>query len=66
MLKMAQDIIHLPEKDTRYTDTYNRMEKYEEISDRMEIEIGNFLNHVAEGRLSPEGKMRIAGMLCGL
>ncbi len=63
MLKMAQDIIHLPEKDTRYTDTYNRMEKYEEISDRMEIEIGNFLNHVAEGRLSPEGKMRIAGML---
>ena len=39
------------------------MEKYEEISDRMEIEIGNFLNHVAEGRLSPEGKMRIAGML---
>ena len=29
----------------------------------MEIEIGQFLNKVAEGRLSPEGKMRIAGML---
>ena len=29
----------------------------------MEIEIGKFLNHVAEGRLSPQGKMRIAGML---
>lgn len=63
MLKMARTLIHLPEKDSKYTDTYNRMEKYEEISDRMEIEIGNFLNHVAEGRLSPEGKMRIAGML---
>ena len=29
----------------------------------MEIEIANFLNRVAEGRLSPEGKMRVAGML---
>lgn len=63
MLGMARDLIHLKEKDDRYSETYNRIEKYEEISDRMEIEIGNFLNHVAEGRLSPEGKMRIAGML---
>jgi phosphate:Na+ symporter len=29
----------------------------------MEIEIGNYLNRVAEGRLSPEGKMRVSGML---
>ena len=63
MLDMARDIIHLPEKDQKYTETYNRLEKYEEISDRMEIEIGKFLNRVAEGRLSPEGKLRIAGML---
>ena len=63
MLNMAIDIIHLPEKDTQYTETFNRLEKYEEISDRMEIEIGKFLNKVAEGRLSPEGKLRIAGML---
>ncbi len=63
MLKMARSIIHLQPKDAEYANTYNRLEKYEEISDRMEIEIGNFLNHVAEGRLSPEGKMRIAGML---
>ena len=63
MLVMARDLIHLREKDEDYARTYNRLEKYEEISDRMEIEIGNFLNHVAEGRLSPESKMRIAGML---
>lgn len=63
MLDMAHRLIHLPEKSDEYTATYNRLEKYEEISDRMEIEIGNYLNHVAEGRLSPEGKMRIAGML---
>ncbi len=63
MLDMAKDIIHLHEKDDKFIHTYTRLEKYEAISDRMEIEIGNFLNHVAEGRLSPEGKMRIAGML---
>ncbi|MDE5874969.1 MAG: Na/Pi symporter, partial [Muribaculaceae bacterium] len=63
MLKMARDIIHLPTSDSKFEETYNRLEKYEEISDRMDIEIGNYLNRVAEGRLSPEGKMRIAGML---
>ena len=63
MLGMARDLIHLKEKDEKYTSTYNRIEKYEEISDRMEIEIGNYLNHVSEGRLSPESKMRISGML---
>lgn len=63
MFGMARDLIHLRENDEKYSKTYNRLEKYEEISDRMEIEIGSFLNHVAEGRLSPEGKMRVAGML---
>ncbi|MBD5311775.1 MAG: Na/Pi cotransporter family protein [Muribaculaceae bacterium] len=63
MLAMARQLIHTGEKESDFSDIYNRLEKYEEISDRMEIEIGNFLNHVAEGRLSPESKMRISGML---
>ncbi len=63
MLDMARDLIHIDPKDDRYMQVYSRLEKYEEISDRMEIEIGSFLNQVAEGRLSPEGKMRISGML---
>ena len=63
MLGMSRTLIHTDPSDSDYQNIYNRLEKYEEISDRMEIEIGNFLNKVAEGRLSPEGKMRIAGML---
>lgn len=63
MIGMAVKMIHLDPKSEEYTKTFNRLEKYEEISDRMEMEIGTFLNKVAEGRLSPEGKMRIAGML---
>lgn len=63
MLGMARQLIHTPERSDEYSKVYNRLEKYEEISDRMEVEIGNYLNHVAEGRLSPEGKKRVAGML---
>lgn len=63
MITMARKMIHLKEKDEEYQTTFNRIEKYEEISDRMEMEIGTYLNQVSEGRLSPESKMRIAGML---
>lgn len=63
MLDMAQGLIHKDPKSDEYTQIYSRLEKYEDISDSMEIEIGKYLNHVAEGRLSPEGKMRVAGML---
>lgn len=63
MLEMARNLIHKKEVDSDYNALYSRLEKYEDISDRMEIEIGNFLNKISEGRLSPESKMRIAGML---
>lgn len=63
MLEMVRQLLHTDDKDDNYTHTFSRLEKYEEISDRMEIEIGSYLNKVSEGRLSPEGKMRIAGML---
>ncbi len=63
MLNMAEEIIHLKSDNPKYAEVYSRLEKYEDISDKMEIEIGNYLNKVSEGRLSPNSKMRIAGML---
>lgn len=63
MLDMSRSLIHMDSKGDEYTALYSRLEKYEEISDRMELEIAGFLNKVAEGRLSPEGKMRVAGMM---
>ncbi|MDE7403317.1 MAG: Na/Pi cotransporter family protein [Muribaculaceae bacterium] len=63
MLGMAKTLIHTDPNSEDYQNTFNRIEKYEDISDRMEMEIGTYLNKVAEGRLSPEGKMRVAGML---
>ena len=63
MLNMAQELIDIPGDKEEFRNIYNRLEKYEEISDRMEIEIAKYLNKVGEGRLSPEGKKRISGML---
>ena len=63
MLTMARDLVHTHEESEDFVKLYSRLEKYEDISDRMEIEIAHYLNRCAEGRLSNEGKRHIAGML---
>lgn len=63
MIGMAQNIVHSKHGSDDFTKQFSRLEKYEEISDRMEIEIANYLNRCSEGRLSNEGKHRIAAML---
>ncbi len=63
MINMAELLIHAKEKSEEFSQLFSRLEKYEEISDRMEIEIANYLNRCAEGRLSNEGKLHIAAML---
>ncbi|MBD5175361.1 MAG: Na/Pi cotransporter family protein [Bacteroidales bacterium] len=63
MINMAQQLIHTKEKSEEFDKLYSRVEKYEEISDRMELEIAHYLNRCAEGRLSNEGKLHIAAML---
>ncbi|MDE5625070.1 MAG: Na/Pi cotransporter family protein, partial [Muribaculaceae bacterium] len=63
MLPMARELITTKDGSDDFNKVYSRLEKYEEISDRMEIEIANYLNRCAEGRLSNESKRRIAAML---
>lgn len=62
MIGMAQNIVHVKTDSDEFTKQFSRLEKYEEISDRMEIEIADYLNRCSEGRLSNEGKHRIAAM----
>mgnify|MGYP000458827556 CR=1 FL=1 len=49
--------------EEKFVKLYSRIEKYENISDRMEIEIANYLTEVSEGRLSSESKEEIRIML---
>ncbi len=46
-----------------FTKLFAKIEKYENISDNMEIEIASYLNKVSEGRLSPESKANVQSML---
>ena len=57
MFGMVRDLLH-----TEKGDDFN-IEKYENISDSMELEIANYLNKVSEGRLSSESKLQIRDML---
>jgi len=63
MIGMAQTLVHTKEGTEEFNNSFSRLEKYEDISDRMEIEIAHYLNRCSEGRLSNEGKLKIAAML---
>lgn len=49
--------------DTAFTKLFTRIEKYEGISDNMEIEIAKYLDSVCDAHLSDETKARIRAML---
>ena len=49
--------------DEEFNNIVTRIEKYEGITDRMEMEIAKFLTKISEGDLSKEGSQRISSML---
>lgn len=62
MIGMIHDLYR--EKDiTEFTKIFSRLEKYEGICDRMEYEIAQYLNQVADGRLSDQSKREVHKML---
>ena len=62
MFRMVRDLLHT-ENENDFNKLFSRIEKYENISDNMEVEIANYLNQVSEGRLSSESKLQIREML---
>ena len=62
MIGMVHDLFY--EEDTaQFTKIFSRIEKYEGICDRMEYEIAQYLNNVADGRLSDQSKHEVHKML---
>ena len=49
--------------EVEFNKLYARIEKYENITDSMEMEIASYLNKVSEGRLSDASKSQIQKML---
>lgn len=63
MFGMVKSLLHTKPESEEFNKIYSRIGKYEEISDRMEIEIANYLNKVIDGRLSYDGKLKISAMM---
>lgn len=62
MIGMVHDLFY-ENDDTQFTKIFSRIEKYEGICDRMEYEIAQYLNQVADGRLSDQSKHEVHKML---
>ena len=62
MFRFVPELLKLKDED-EFKKLFARIEKYEGISDKFEIEIGNYLNRVSEGRLSAESKTALQCML---
>ena len=62
MFGMVRELVH--EKDeSKFIKAFSRIEKYEGISDNMEIEIAKYLDEVSNAHLSDETKGKIRAML---
>ncbi len=62
MFHFVDDLLHT-KNENDFSKLFSRIEKYENISDSMEVEIANYLNMVSDGRLSSESKLQIRAML---
>ncbi len=66
MFGFVKKSTNMDHHDKKFLKLYNRTEKYEEICDRMEVEIGSYLGKVSEGRLSNQSKERVRYILRGV
>lgn len=55
--------MHNIEKKSDFVTIFQKVEKYEAITDNMEYEIAHYLQQVSEGRLSDDGKRQVQRML---
>ena len=62
MFGMVRELLGVKD-DTQFNKIFTRIEKYECISDNMEIEIANYLNNVSDAHLSDDTKAKIRAML---
>ncbi len=62
MFRFVPELLQLQD-EMKFNKLFTRIEKYENITDSMEMEIASYLNKVSEGRLSDASKSQIQKML---
>ncbi|MDH8701382.1 phosphate:Na+ symporter [Dysgonomonadaceae bacterium PH5-43] len=61
MLGMVRSL-YKEDNENDFLKLYSRIEKYESISDRLEVEIASYLTNVGSGRLSKTSKLELQSM----
>lgn len=62
MFRFVPELLKLKD-EAAFAKLFARIEKYESISDKLEVEIADYLNKVSEGHLSPDSKSALQRML---
>lgn len=62
MFNMVRELLGI-EDENKFAKLFDRIEKYEGISDNMEIEIANYLDQIGTAHLSDDTKLKIRSML---
>lgn len=62
MFNLTREMFGEKENSETYLKLNERIEKYEKVSDRMELEIANYLNHLSSSNISSEGENKIRAM----
>jgi len=57
----AQEALNTEDSE-KFDKLYKKLEEYEQITDRIELEIAKYLNNIAEGQLSEESGRRLQAM----
>ena len=63
MFDMAKEIINTEKNDETFIKQFSRLEKYESIADKMELDISKYLEQVSDNHLSDITKAQIRRML---
>ncbi len=63
--EMFEDVqkLFLEKEEKAFTELFTRIEKEEDMTDRLELEIAQYLEQVGEGHLSDDTKMKIRQMM---
>lgn len=62
MLQLTDTFMHMAPDNTAYNHTFTRIEKYEKITDRLELEIVRYLNNIDKATLSGHMTARVRAL----
>lgn len=63
MMQLTYDFVHLSADNAQYAHTFSRIEKYEKITDRLELEIVRYLSSLDTSTISGETASRVRALL---